>query len=207
MPPEQLTGQDVDARTDVFAFGVVAWELATGAHPFGASAAELLARMTDLLEGRAVTTVGAPLPIAGLEADPAALPAAQSRRALSPRPRPLLAGSAGAPSDRRAPPAAAPAQPAAARTPLWWWQIPSGDHRRRSSPRCRSPTGSSASWNRTDRIARSSWRCWRSSTISVTIRLNLLFTSRVNLPHLREQRRARLPADGDRRSAARECCC
>ena len=27
------------------------------------------------------------------------------------------------------------------------------------------------------------------STISVTIRLNLLFTSRVNLPHLREQRR------------------
>ena len=65
MPPEQLTGQDVDARTDIFAFGVVAGELATGAHPFGANAAEMLAHMTDLLEGRAVTTTGPPLPSPG----------------------------------------------------------------------------------------------------------------------------------------------
>jgi hypothetical protein len=37
MAPEQLRGQTVDARADVFAFGVMAYELATGSHPFGGS--------------------------------------------------------------------------------------------------------------------------------------------------------------------------
>jgi serine/threonine protein kinase len=37
MAPEQLRGQVVDARADVFAFGVMAYELATGEHPFGGS--------------------------------------------------------------------------------------------------------------------------------------------------------------------------
>ena len=37
MAPEQLRGQPVDARADVFAFGVMAYELATGVHPFGGS--------------------------------------------------------------------------------------------------------------------------------------------------------------------------
>jgi serine/threonine protein kinase len=32
--PEQLTGDPVDARVDQFAFGVMAWELLTGAKPF-----------------------------------------------------------------------------------------------------------------------------------------------------------------------------
>ena len=33
MAPEQMTGGVVDARTDIFAFGVLAAELATGGHP------------------------------------------------------------------------------------------------------------------------------------------------------------------------------
>ena len=37
MAPEQLRGDSVDARADVFAFGVIAYELATGEHPFGGS--------------------------------------------------------------------------------------------------------------------------------------------------------------------------
>jgi hypothetical protein len=49
MAPEQLTGGEVDGRTDLFALGVVAWELATGEHPFGSNPALMLAR---LMEGR-----------------------------------------------------------------------------------------------------------------------------------------------------------
>jgi len=46
MAPEQLRGDAVDARADVFAFGVIAYELATGEHPFGGSdAASLVERL------------------------------------------------------------------------------------------------------------------------------------------------------------------
>lgn len=37
MAPEQLRGRPTDARVDIFAFGVMAYELATGSHPFGGS--------------------------------------------------------------------------------------------------------------------------------------------------------------------------
>jgi serine/threonine-protein kinase len=46
MAPEQLRGQPTDARVDIFAFGVMAYELATGSHPFGGSdPAALLERL------------------------------------------------------------------------------------------------------------------------------------------------------------------
>jgi len=48
MAPEQLRGNPVDARADVFAFGVMAYELAIGSHPFGGSdPASLLERLVS----------------------------------------------------------------------------------------------------------------------------------------------------------------
>lgn len=48
MTPEQLSGQPFDQRVDIFAFGVVAYELLTNQKPFpGDSPAEILARQTD----------------------------------------------------------------------------------------------------------------------------------------------------------------
>ena len=58
MAPEQLSGGTIDARTDVFAFGVLIAELATGEHPFGPDTAAMMKRMTELMEGRALSASG-----------------------------------------------------------------------------------------------------------------------------------------------------
>jgi len=60
MAPEQLNGQPADLRTDVFAFGVLMYEYATGRHPFDAPTA--IARA-----GRVLTAE--PEPLARYRAD------------------------------------------------------------------------------------------------------------------------------------------
>ena len=51
MAPEQINGLPVDARADVFAFGVLLYEYACGVHPFAASTA--LATVARVLESDA----------------------------------------------------------------------------------------------------------------------------------------------------------
>src|SRR6201998_615611 len=48
MAPEQLEGKEADARTDIFAFGVVVYEMATGKKAFeGKSQASLIAKLLE----------------------------------------------------------------------------------------------------------------------------------------------------------------
>jgi eukaryotic-like serine/threonine-protein kinase len=48
MAPEQLEGKEVDARTDIFAFGVLVYEMATGKKAFeGKSQASLIAKILE----------------------------------------------------------------------------------------------------------------------------------------------------------------
>jgi hypothetical protein len=186
MPPEQLAGQDVDARTDVFAFGVVAWELATGTHPFGASAAQML---EHLLEGRAVTAIAVTLPITGLEPIlrrclrrdlseryPSARPVLQDLQALR------LTG---------AQPVATPPVAGSPAMALGWWQV----HQVVLAVVIASMPV--ATWFvRQWHPRMGSWLflvVLALATVSVATRLNLFFTSRVNRPHLRDQRRRVYP--------------
>jgi hypothetical protein len=182
MAPEQLSGQDAEASTDVFAFGIVAWELATGAHPFGATPAELLARMTDLMDGRPVTAVGAALPIAGLERI--------LRKCLrrNPGDRYPEAGPLLLEVERLSASGGWPAGPPAGdQAPLWWWQM----HQAMMAVVVAGMPVACWFLRAWDRSAGS--RIFlvvlALSTVAVTIRLNLLFTSRVHPGHLSSQRR------------------
>ena len=48
MAPEQVEGKEVDARTDIFAFGAVVYEMTTGKKAFeGKSQASLIAKILE----------------------------------------------------------------------------------------------------------------------------------------------------------------
>jgi serine/threonine protein kinase len=182
MPPEQLAGQDVDARTDVFAFGVVAWELATGVHPLGASAAELMANMTDLLDGKTVAPVGS-LPLAGLE--PILRRCLRKNAAERYRSAEFILPELHALRLTGAPPAAP--LPSSSHPPLWWWQF----HQANSAVVIAAMPVAMWFVRESHRTAgiRLFLPVLALSTVAVTIRLNLLFTSRVNFSHLPAHRR------------------
>jgi Protein kinase domain len=118
MAPEQLRGQPVDARADIFAFGVMAYELATGAHPFGGSdPASLVERL-----------VSGTSPLARA-IDPPELDTIV-RRCLRGNPAERFAsGTELAEALRALPPVTAAVRSAAGAAPTtlldsaWWWQF------------------------------------------------------------------------------------
>jgi serine/threonine-protein kinase len=116
MAPEQLTpGAEVDGRADIFAFGVIAWELATGEHPFGADAASFLARMTELLEGR-TSGLSRALPLPGLDRI--------ARRCLRGTPAERYSTAEALLVDLRALEGPGTATPLPSRRDsFWWWQF------------------------------------------------------------------------------------
>jgi serine/threonine-protein kinase len=80
MAPEQALGEEVDARTDLYAWGVIAYELLAGAHPFAGHATAQRLVAAHLSEMPAplptdVPTAVAELVMQCLAKDPAARPA------------------------------------------------------------------------------------------------------------------------------------
>jgi hypothetical protein len=184
MAPEQLSGAEVDARADIFAFGVLAWELATGEHPFGTDPASVLARMTELIEGR-TTGLSRALPLAGLDRI--------ARRCMRATPSERYATAEGLLVDLQALDAFSTTSAQPARDDgLWWWQF----HQTVAA------VVNAA-------VPASAWaiRHWLQpygstmflvaltlATVSVTLRLNLLFTSRVHPALLIDHRTRLFPA-------------
>lgn len=180
MSPEQLRGGEIDARTDIFAFGILAWELATGKHPLGVDNVELLGNLAELMEGRGLPALSQALSVPGLSL--------VLRRCLRINPSERYASGAALLQDIRTlrleresgALAAVPASQA-----LWWWQFHqttvaivngltpvAGWYVRRWTEA--RPYGTMAFFG-----------ILALATVSVTLRLNLLFISRVhpsNLP-------------------------
>jgi hypothetical protein len=196
MAPEQLAGRDADARVDIFAFGVLGWELATGEHPFGANPAALVTRMVEMMEGR-TAPLSRPLPLPGL--DRIARRCMRARREERyPTSADLLADlraltqSGGMMRSGSSPDVAALPEPAAG-SALWWWRF----HQAAIAALATAMPFAAFVMRRWPPAPYGSWIFYAVltlATLSVTLRLNLVFASRVHPATLIEHRARLFPA-------------
>jgi hypothetical protein len=178
MSPEQLSGATVDARTDIFAFGVLATELSTGEHPFGPDSAAMLRRMTQLMDGGSLSHAGN-----------WSLPYVERvvRRCLRPRPEDRYTDGGALATALRDAESEADSTPAPSGAGLWWWQFHQG-----AIAVLLAAMPGVAWYIRADLGPPWGARVFLAAlvlaTMSITTRMNLFFTSRVHPARLRQHR-------------------
>jgi len=118
MAPEQIRGEDVDFRGDLFAFGLLIYEMASGANPF--EAASSTATIARILEDTPAQLSKASLRVRGAGPDCRDLPREGSSRSL-------LVDAAVVADLERLEKGGADDRPAARRrqalTAEWWWEF------------------------------------------------------------------------------------
>jgi len=134
MSPEQIRGSDVDFRADIFAFGVLLFELTSGLHPFaGSEQGATTARVLEV-EPPDLAQLSPTCPPALARIIRQCLQKNQDQRYGATRElldelelvRRDLAESTARPPSARAAGGADATTGAAATSPLWWWQFHQG---------------------------------------------------------------------------------
>ena len=184
MAPEVLDNRPADARSDIFVFGILGWELAAGLHPLGKTPHSQMARLHDIAGGAEPPLTGS-LAVAGLE-DILRRCAARDPERRYQTADALLDDLRKLQRIDSSPAIAGP------RPRLWWWQF----HQVSIAVIVASTPLLGWMARRWTALPRGTWvflAVLALATASVTIRLNLLFTSRVNRDLLREHRRRVAP--------------
>lgn len=176
MAPEQFTpGAEIDRRADIFAFGVMAWELATGEHPLGTDPASIIAKMSDPFESR-TPALSRPLPLRGLDGI--------VRRCIRRAPAHRYQSAEAVIADLRHLATPLPN----GRDVFWWWQ----GHQLMVS--ALNAGAAAAVWGVRQWVGKPTGTilfllALAAATVSVALRLNLVFASRVHPHTLIEHRR------------------
>ncbi|CAN5656151.1 hypothetical protein BH18ACI5_BH18ACI5_05930 [soil metagenome] len=178
MAPEQFSGGVIDARTDVFAFGVLAVELGTGEHPFGSSGSAIMPPPGSGALSTRVWTLPAIEQIA--QRSLRTLPEERYRSGAE-----LVAAlrSSLAPGDVPA----ASAASTGGRDAAWWWRF------HQAAVSIVLAALPAVAWGIRSMMGRPYgallfFICVAGAAISITIRLNLMFTGQVNPGMLRHHR-------------------